>query len=465
MTMLAQFMAGKGVEVSGSDTAEIFMTDAVLASAGIAVREGFSENNVPLDVDLIVYSTAYNVSNNEEVAIAVRGKTRHLSYAETLAEIFNAHYGVAVCGSHGKTTTTAWLGYLLREAGKEPNVMVGSSVPQFNGASLIGTSDVLVIEADEYQNKLRYFQPRVVLLNNIDYDHPDYFKTETDYIQVFIDFVKKLPSKGLLIANYDDQLIRKFAAVNTRAKVVSYGLKGDVDYLAYDLRFSEGKQFFKVRMREASEELATDPAQDKILKAEASELGDFSILLTGQHNVSNALAVIAASIEMGVSLLDVRRHVGEFTGTARRMELMGEYRGAKIYDDYAHHPVEVRATLSGIRQLYPKNHLTVIFHPHTFSRTLALIDQFAESFALADELVVLDIYGSAREQHGGVSSLDLIQKIEGLRPKGFAPASVKHIAEQQECEDYLRETVKRGQVVLLMGAGDVFRIGAKLVNK
>lgn len=464
MTMLAQFLAEKGVKVIGSDTHEKFMTDAVLAKAGVEVIEGFNPDNIPKDANLIIYSTAYNSSNNDELSAAINGKIRYQPYAEALADIFNFHYGVAVCGSHGKTTTTAWLGWVMSQAGKQPNVLVGSRVAQFDGACLTGSSDTLIIEADEYQNKLRYFNPRVVLLNNIDYDHPDYFKTETDYVQVFIEFIKKLSSKGLLVANYDDLMIRKFASVNCRGRVVSYAINESADFVAYDFKHLDGRQFFKVKMKIEADEVLADLGSNSDYVEQLGELGDFSISLSGRHNVYNALAVIATCVEMGVELIDIRRHLGTFLGTDRRMEKLGEYNGALIYDDYAHHPSEVKATLAGVRQLYPKNELILVFHPHTFTRTKALLPQFAESFALVDELIVLDIYGSAREQQGGVSSQELISLIEELRPKGFAPKTIKHIPNLAECEAYLRTRLSRGQICLLMGAGDVFRIGQNLVK-
>lgn len=464
MTMLAQFLAEKGIRISGSDTKEKFMTDQVLEKAGIIVHEGFSEENVPADADLIVYSTAYNLTSNVEVAKALRGRIRTLTFAETLAEVFNQHYGVAVCGSHGKTTTTAWLGFVLDRAGKEPNVMVGSRVPQFDGASLSGNSDLLVIEADEYQNKLRYFQPKVILLNNIDYDHPDYYANEADYIQVFVDFIKKLTPKGLLVANYDDEKIRKYAKVNCRGKIMTYGLKDGADLVAYDLKAVDGKQYFKVRMKTDDEELLADPKRNQELAEQMSELGSFSISLPGQHNVLNALGVIASSLELGVSLLDIRRYLGEFTGTTRRLEYIGTYHGVKIYNDYAHHPTEVRASLGAMRQLYPKKELVLVFHPHTYSRTAALLDQFAESFALADKLILPDIFGSAREQHGGVHTKDLIAKIKELEPKGFAPKNVYYVPTIDEIAEYLKKGLVRGQVLVLMGAGDEFRIAEKLLN-
>lgn len=439
MTMLAQFLAAKEVWVSGSDTDEVFMTDEVLENAGIEVFEGFDKKNIPRDADLIIYSTAYNKDNNEEVANALDGGKKVLTYAEALSSVFNESHGIAVTGSHGKTTTTAWLGYVMREADIGPSVMVGSNVPQFHGSSIIGGSNYLVIEADEYQNKLKHFNPRAVLLNNIDYDHPDFFPTKDSYVQVFTDFIKRIPKKGFLIANFDDETIRKIAKANAVCNVMTYGTRDDCDYIAYDIRQDAGRQFFKVRL------------------SEGDELGEFVIRLFGRHNVLNALAVIAASIELDIELVDIRKCLEEFSGTSRRMEVLGQFKGATIIDDYAHHPTEVKATISGVREMYKDKRIRVIFHPHTFTRTKALFDDFLESFEEADELVVLDIYGSAREAHGGVHSKDLLDKIarSSLKIKG----SALYIPTLEEAEKYIRETARKDDVIILMGAGDVFRIG------
>ena len=428
MTMLAQFFAANNVEVLGSDIEEKFMTDEVLKRAGIKIIEKFDNNNIPKDADLIIYSSAYNTKNNIEVAAAIKspqppftkgGKVRVLTYAQAMGEVFNQKYGIAVAGSHGKTTTTAWLGFVLDRAGIKPNVMVGASVPQFNGAALTSKSDYLVIEADEYQNKFINFNPKAVILNNIEFDHPDFFKDEDDYNKIFIEFIKKIPKKGFLVANYDDPIIRKIAQVNCKGKVITYAINESADYVAYDIKteipptpFNKGggRQYFKVK-------LGVD-------EDESNELGDFSISLIGKHNISNALAVIATCIELDVDLVDIRKYLEEFTGTARRMETMGEFNGATIIDDYAHHPTEVKATLKGVREVYPSaslhakgragrtGKLRVVFHPHTFTRTKAMLNEFAKSFKDADEVIVLDIYGSAREEHGGVSSEDLVNKIK-----------------------------------------------------
>lgn len=460
MTMLAQFLAAQEIEVSGSDTAETFMTDAILKRLGIKINEGFDEARVPADADLIIYSTAYSSKTNPEVAKAVLGKTRAVPYAVALGEIFNQKYGIAVVGSHGKTTTTAWLGFVLDRAGLKPNVLVGANVPQWGGACLTSRSDYMVIEADEYQNKLQYFQPRAVLWNNVDYDHPDYFPTLESYRQAFTDFIQKIPRKGFLVANFDDDYIRNTATVNCRGRVVSYAIGQAADYVAYDLRSVGGRQYFKVRMAPPAEPVFADEARNHDHEATASELGDFSISLSGRHNVSNALAVIAAAVELEVPLLDIRRHLGEFAGTSRRLERLGEFRGAPILDDYAHHPTEIRATINAARQLYPKERLVVVFHPHTFTRTKALLNDFAASFTGVDELVVLDIYGSAREEQGGVSSQDLIAKI---KEQAEPPKQVVHQPTLADAERYLRQTAKKGDVILLMGAGDVFRVGERLL--
>jgi UDP-N-acetylmuramate--alanine ligase len=430
------------------------MTDEVLKRSGIEVIEYFSADNIPADADLIVYSTAYNAERNPEVAKALAGKVKTLAFAQALGEAFNQKYGIAVIGSHGKTTTTAWLGYVMNASGLKPNVMVGANVPQFAGASLIGASDYLVIEADEYQNKLQYFQPKAVLLNNIDWDHPDFFPDRDAYRQVFVEFIKKIPSKGFLVCNYDDAEVRKIARVNSRGKIITYAINESADYVAYDIKLSDGNQFFKVKFGVTDEiDDDEDPAQ--------SELGDFSIRLTGKHNIYNALAVIAASVELGIDLVKIRTSLSEFAGTTRRMQKMGDFRGAVIIDDYAHHPTEVKTTLEAIRKNYPERRLITVFHPHTYTRTKALLDKFSTSFNDADLLIVLDIYGSAREKQGGVHTQDMINKIIEIGELKTKPIYIPGLA---EAEKYLRDIIERGDIVVLMGAGDVFRIGENLIK-
>jgi UDP-N-acetylmuramate--alanine ligase len=455
MTMLAQFLAEKGYEISGSDTDEKFMTDEVLESEGIKVFEGFSLDNIQKDADLIIYSTAYKSDTNIEVSDVLKGDIKVLTYAEVLGELFGQMHGIAICGTHGKTTTTAWLGYVMMKSGLKPNVLVGSRVEQFEGASIVGESNYLAIEADEYQNKLKYYNPKVVLLNNIEHDHHDFYPTFEGYLQAFVDFIAKIPSKGLLVANFDDLNIAKIANVNCKGKVISYAIENnEADFVAYDVKIKNGKQYFKVRCY-CDEDKTTRSNVD-----EGEELGEFAISLSGKHNILNALSVIATCIELEVELKDIREHLEDFTGTERRAKIMGKFRGATIIDDYAHHPTEIKTTLNGFREVYDDKKITVIFHPHHFTRTKVLLDDFATSFESADKIIVLDIYGSAREVKGDVSSLDLVEKIK-INEKD---KEVLYIPDLKEAEEYLRQNIERDDIIVLMGAGDVFRIGEALVN-
>ncbi len=453
MSMLAQFLVEKKYSIVGSDTPEIFMTDGVLAHCGIKVHQGFSEANLTDEIDLIIYSSAYNEKTNIEFAHAKKKNIKMISYAEALGTVFNDYFGIAVVGSHGKTTTTAWLGYVLDKSGLEPSVMVGAKVKQFDGCSISGQSDYLVIEADEYQNKLKYFEPKAVLMNNIDYDHPDFFPTHDSYTQVYIDFINKIPKRGFLVANFDDSLIQKIARVNTRAKVISYGIKEAADIIAYDIKQMGDMQIFKAKFGVSDDD-------DEDASASSKELGDFKIKLQGRHNIYNALAVIATAIELNISLVDIRTHLEEFTGTSRRMEVLGKYQGATIIDDYAHHPTEISSTLAGVKLAYPNKNIITVFHPHTFTRTKGLLKEFSQSFSDTNELVVLDIYGSAREEQGGVHSKDLILKIEENNPA----LHVVYAPTLKECEEYLRKKLSSHDVLILMGAGDVFRVGENLVK-
>ncbi len=449
---LARMFRSMDIEVSGSDDGDGFYSD-MLASQGIKVNRKFDAANVPADADLIVYSVAFKPERNVETAQAMKGKVKTVTYGEAISFIFNHKYGIAVCGTHGKTTTTAWLSFVLKQAGSDPSMVVGSKVPQFGANNLVGKSDYFVLEADEYENKLQFLEPKGVLLNNIDYDHPDYFPDTEAYSGVFIDLLKRLPASGFLTANYDDPVIRKVAWANCRAKKISYAIDEAADYVAYDIKQLGTRQYFKVK-------LAGHGDEDGF---EEVDMGGFSIQLPGRHNISNALAVIAASIELDIDLYKIRQSLEEFTGTARRMQVMGEFRGATIIDDYAHHPTEIKASLAGARERYRGHPLTVVFHPHTFTRTKALLDDFSLSFKDADKLIVLDIYGSAREIQGGVHSRDLVGKIED-QPEGSRPQEIKYIASLKEAEAYLRETARRDEVIILMGAGDVFRIGEGLVK-
>ena len=456
MTMLAQFLSSLGHEVSGSDIAETFLTDKVLKDAGIQVFSGFNTCNIVPDVDVIIYSSAYNENNNPELGFIRHNQEdfkniKVLSYAEALGEVFNSKQGIAVCGSHGKTTTSAWLGYVLWKSNKKPNVLVGSRVTQFKGSSLVGKSKLFVAETDEYQNKLRFFNPYGVLLNNIDYDHPDFFKNEAAYIKVFRDFVKKIPKNGFLVFNHDDRHAKNITKYS-KAKNISYSINfenkkniGKIDYLASNIKVSRHYQEFEV-----------------------NNLGKFKISLMGEHNIRNALAVIASSLELKVPLALIKKNILSFKGTERRSQILGKYKEVLFIDDYAHHPTEIKTTIKALKSSYPDKRLVVVFHPHTFTRTKALFKDFVSSFSNCDELIILDIYGSAREIQGGVTSAKLAKAISVFENKNktrINKLKINNISSIPGVAKYLKQSINKNDLVVLMGAGDVFRVWDILNSK
>jgi len=449
MTMLAQFLANQGVRVSGSDINETFMTDEILKQSGIKVTERFKASNLNKLADMIIYSTAYNPQTNPELKAALKQKKIPVkTYAEALAEVFNNYRGIAVIGSHGKTTVSAWLGYILKSANFKPNVLVGARVPQFKGSSLIGNSEYLVSEVDEYQNKLKYFKPFGVVLNNVDWDHHDYFKTKEQYYQVFARFVARIPKDGFLVFNYDDKDCRRLAKL-TKAKTIGFSLNKIKDYKqtlwqVKKMDYKKGQRIFSIE-------------NEKTVK-------DLSINLLGEYNLANGLAALAAAVELGVSMDKVRVGLARFKGTARRQEILGRYRGAVIIDDYAHHPTEISKTVQALREKYKTEKLTVVFHPHTFTRTKALLKEFSQSFPLADEVLVLDIYGSAREVAGGVSSQDLVNGVVKFNRRKKIEQVVSVIGSLNDATTHLKTTATKNQVIILMGAGDVFRVGESLLS-
>lgn len=460
MTMLAQFLAERGEEISGSDIKDVFLTDKVLRAAKIPVLSPFKAANVPLDADLIICSSAFTPENNPELALIKNQaerfkKTKILSYAAALGSVFNEYQGIAVCGSHGKTTTSAWLGYVLWRAGKHPNVLVGSRVPQFKGSSLFGRGREFVAEVDEYQNKLQYFWPHGVVLNNIEFDHPDFFKDQAAYTKVFADFLKKIPARGWLVISAHDPEIKKIKKY-CRGRVISYGVSspllskihGSLNYGASDLETKGLRQSFRVWQG-------------------SRDLGIFTIQLSGLHNILNALAVIASARELKVPLAKIRKSLDSFKGSERRAQVLGDYRGALIIDDYAHHPTEIRATLQGLRAQYPRKKIWVVFHPHTFTRTAALFPDFASSFQSADELIILDIYSSAREvvaDYKKITSARLAQAIKQHNRCCQIKQGVRNIKTIPQVAAYLRARIGERDLVVLMGAGDVFRVGQRLLK-
>ena len=429
------FHAGKKIVV-GSDTDEIFFTDETLKRLGINYYEGFDEQNIKNEepIDLVIFSSAYNSENNPELKYAKENNLKTISYPELVSLYVKKHFGIAVCGTHGKTTTTAMLALAMKNAEADPTAIVGSKVRQLKSNVLVGKGEYFVVEADEYQNKLALYDPTGVVLTSIDYDHPDYFASMEDYLKVFKEFIERIPKHGFLVAWGEDANVVEIAK-KARCRIILYGFFED-DELMYNL---------KNEFQERNVEFVKVPQE-------------LSLMIPGSHNVLNATASFAVCKYLKLDEDKALASLNEFRGTARRFELMGNSNGAMLIDDYAHHPVEIKTTLKAIKEKYPQKKIVCVFHPHTYSRTKALLDEFSQSFDDADEVIVLDIYGSAREQAGTVHSNDLVEKIKKFKD------NVEYIPTIEECYAYLKDRIDEKNVVVTMGAGNVWELNTMLTN-
>ncbi len=443
MVALAQILLGRGIEVSGSDTKEVFYTDAILKRLKIPYYEDFSAKHIPLGADVVVYSMAYSVENNAEMDSAQKLGIPMLSYPEMLGMLFQEKLGLAVCGTHGKTTTSAMLAEVLAAAGLDPSAVVGSQVISWQGSALSGNGEYFVAEADEYQNKLQYYKPWSAILTSVDWDHPDFFPDFVAYKKVFADFVKKISRTGHLVV-WGDSSDTLEVSEGAGCSVVTYGFGQENEYQIVNHETQDmengGLQKFEV-----------------LCGSDEENLGIFEIMLVGKHNVLNAAAVIALCHEMHVDMEKVKKALREFRGTTRRFEKVGMFGDAILMDDYAHHPDEIKATLSGARQYFAGKKIWTVFNPHTFTRTKALLSEFAQSFDDTDRVIVIDIYGSAREQQGGVSSDDLVKLINK-----YHPGRADYIPTIGEASEFLKGEAGHFDVLITMGAGDVWKVAEEL---
>jgi len=443
MTALAELLMTHGRAVTGSDTEEVFYTDSILSKYGVVPFVGFDESHIGSEIDLVIYSTAYNKETNPELKEALSQAKTVLSYPEAVGMLTQEWQTLAVCGTHGKTTTSALLAHTLKTIGEDPSAIIGSKIASWGGSALLGKGKYFVLEADEYQNKLAQYQPFGAILTSVDYDHPDFFPTEESYRETFKQFVARIPRHGRLMYCFDNSDVVEVAKSATTA-THSYGFVAGADYqIVHWEALSEGmyRQRFEVLHNGES-------------------LGFYELILAGRHNALNATAVIGLLLELGMDQNLIREAVKTFVGTERRFEFLGERFGALIYDDYAHHPEEIRTTLRSFRELFPERRLRAVFHPHTYTRTKALLSEFAQSFDDADSVIVLPIYGSAREVQGGVSSEDLVQAINRFIPH---KAETGESIEQVTLE--LEKDMGRSDLIVTLGAGNVWEISHALAKK
>ncbi len=436
MSGLAEILLKEDFRVSGSDNKESALTEH-LTSLGASIFYGQKASNIIPGIDVVVYTAAIR-EDNEEYREAVRQGLPMLSRAELLGQLMtNYRMPVAVAGTHGKTTTTSMLSHILLAADLDPTISVGGILKAIGGNIRVGSSDVFVTEACEYTNSFLHFFPKIGIILNIDADHLDFFKDLDDIRNSFRRFAELLPEDGTLIINTCIPDLSKITE-GLACKVITYGDNGD--YSAADISHNErGEASFDL--------LRHGTLTDRI-----------ELSVNGDHNVSNALAAIAAADLLNVPSGAVKDGLRSFYGTDRRFELKGTVNGVTVIDDYAHHPTEIRASLAAAKN-YPHREIWCIFQPHTYTRTKALFQDFVDVLGTAGHVIMADIYAARETDTLGISSADIAA---ALKENG---CDAYYFSSFREIEDFCVRTCQTGDLLITMGAGDVVNIGEELLKR
>lgn len=434
LSALARVMLGRGEQVSGSDTTASDVTNA-LAQAGATITIGHAAANVE-NADAVVVTSAAAADNPEIVAARAK-QIPILKRREFLREVTAGYDTIAVAGSHGKTTTTAMIAAIMTDAGMDPTAVIGGIVPEWNTNARAGTDRWFVIEADEYDYAFLGLTPYLSVVTNVDYDHPDLFPTREAYASAFGQFMAQTRADGSIVVCGDEGTARALARQSGR-DVILYGAGEDNPWRAENIAGN------------------AQGGSDFALFQGENELGRFSLQIPGRHNVLNALAALVVTQRCGVSYHVSRESLAKFRGVGRRFQIHGTFHGATIIDDYAHHPTEIRATLSAARTRFPAAKIWALFQPHTFTRTRALLNEFAEAFGAADRVLVTDIYAAREHDTSGLSSAVLVERMDAHKTR-YVPALT-------QAEQLLRAELQAGDVLVILGAGDVNRIAAYLMQ-
>ncbi|HIZ21594.1 MAG TPA: UDP-N-acetylmuramate--L-alanine ligase [Candidatus Blautia faecigallinarum] len=438
MSGLAEVLLEEHFTVSGSDAKESPLTRS-LEERGAKIYYGQRASNIDDSVEIVVYTAAIH-PDNPEYACAVNKKLPMLSRAELLGQIMkNYEMPIAVAGTHGKTTTTSMISHILLENDSDPTISVGGILPAIHGNIRVGKSEIFLTEACEYTNSFLSFFPKIGIVLNIDADHLDFFKDIQDIRHSFRRFAQLLPCDGTLIINADTPAYEEIVK-DLPCHVITYGLEKEAMYTARSITYDElGHAAFTVLKN-------------------GSPIGTFSLSVPGIHNVSNALSAIITGELLGIPYEVIALGLKHFTGTDRRFQKKGEVAGVTIIDDYAHHPTEIEATLHAAAN-YPHKKLWCVFQPHTYTRTKALLSEFAHALTLSDHVVLAEIYPARETDTLGISSADLQKQIQALG------TPCEYFSTFDEIENFLLESCTQGDLLITMGAGDVVKIGEHLLGK
>ncbi len=442
MSGLAQILMSRGFKVSGSDSNRSPLTDR-LKEDGARIFIGQRAENITDDIDVAVFTAAVHEDNPEYRSCVEKGIPM-MTRAELLGQLMkNYELPIAVSGTHGKTTTTSMLSEVLLAMDTDPTLSVGGMLKSIGGNIRIGSSDIFVAEACEYTNSFLSFFPKMEIILNIDADHLDFFRDIDDIRASFKKFANLLPDDGILFLQ-NDIPDKEFFTKDLKCRVITFGI--------YDEAGEEKPDVY------ATDITYDDSGHPSYVFHGKDESFPVSLSVVGRHNVSNSLSVIAAALELNGSVEDITRALKGFTGTDRRFEYKGSIGDITVIDDYAHHPTEISATLSAAAR-YPHKKLYVVFQPHTYTRTKALMDDFAKALCGADEVILADIYAARETDTLGISSKTLMEKIQKLG------TDCVYFPTFDEILGYILKKLSPGDVLITMGAGDVVRVGEMLLGR
>jgi UDP-N-acetylmuramate--alanine ligase len=436
MSGIAEVLLNLGYQVSGSDLKESEITRR-LESLGGKISFGHKAAQVQ-GAEVVVISSAVR-SDNPEVLAAREALLPVIPRAEMLAELMRLKYGIAIAGAHGKTTTTAIVAQVLAQGGLDPTVVIGGRLDSWGSNARLGQGAFLVAEADESDGSFLHLSPSIAVVTNIDLEHLDFYSDLSQIQAAFLDFLNRLPFYGLAILCLDDPYLPSLIP-KLKKRYRTYGLSTQADFQARGIQ---------------QQGLSTHYH----LVHNGRDWGEIHLNLPGVHNVYNSLAAIAVGFELEIPFEKIKKAFDQLAGVQRRFQIRGEWKGVTVVDDYGHHPTEIRATLNAARGCWPDRRIVVVFQPHRFTRTKALFDEFTTSFYQADCLILMPIYSAGEDPIPGLDSEHLL---EGIKEKGHR--EVRFQPSQDKVMAYLQDVLASGDILVTLGAGDVWKIGQQLVS-
>jgi UDP-N-acetylmuramate--alanine ligase len=437
MSGIAEILLDQGFTVTGSDLSKSDVT-ARLESLGAKVVLGHAPENIE-GADVVVYSSAVKPEDNPETQEAMRRKIPLIRRAEMLAEVTRMKYGIAVAGTHGKTTTTSMIGLVMIEGEMDPTVIVGGKLSNIGDTNArLGHGEWTVVEADEFDRSFLSLSPTIAVINNLEREHLDIYTGLDDIKRAFVEFANKVPFYGFVALCLDESSLVDILP-QLKKRVVSYGTTPQCDVRAVDISFSERNSTFTVVYR-------------------GERLGEVTVGVPGEHNVKNALAAVTVGLEVGVSFEAIARGLAKFHGVYRRFEVKGEAQGIMVIDDYAHHPTEVKATLDAIRRGWDRR-IVALFQPHTYTRTRDFHEDFGKAFFNADLVIITDIYAARERPIQGITG-ELIAE----SAVGFGHRNVQYVPDRNELPERMKDLLQPGDIVVTMGAGDIWKSGEEILN-